>query len=58
VIADEHRPIGLLFGATASGRGVQPGTQRICVAALQVKGVPQIAVEEALWLVYAAMGVR
>ena len=57
VIADERRPVGLLFGATASGRGVHPGTERIRVAAIQVKGVPQIAVEEALWLVSAVMGV-
>ena len=50
VIADETRPLGLLFGATAAGRGVQPRTARMLLAAVQVKGVPEIAVEEAIWL--------
>jgi DNA/RNA-binding domain of Phe-tRNA-synthetase-like protein len=50
VIADEARPLGLLFGATASGRGVRPRTTRTILAAVQVKGVPDIAVEEAIWL--------
>ena len=55
VIADEHRPLALLFGATAEGRGVHPHTSRITLAALAVKGVPEIAVEEALWLARAAL---
>jgi DNA/RNA-binding domain of Phe-tRNA-synthetase-like protein len=50
VIADEARPLGLLFGATAAGRGVRPRTARTILAAVQVKGVPDIAVEEAIWL--------
>jgi DNA/RNA-binding domain of Phe-tRNA-synthetase-like protein len=50
VIADEARPLGLLFGATATGRGVRPRTRRTILAAVQVKGVPDIAVEEAIWL--------
>jgi DNA/RNA-binding domain of Phe-tRNA-synthetase-like protein len=49
-IADESRPVGLLFGPTAEGFGVGQDSRRIAVAAVQVKGVPQIAVEEALWL--------
>lgn len=49
-IADEERPIGLLFGTTGEGYGIEGGTRRIAVAAVQVKGVPQIAVEEALWM--------
>ena len=55
VIADERRPVGLLFGATASGRGVHPHTERIMLCSLAVKGVPDIAVEEALWLARAAL---
>jgi DNA/RNA-binding domain of Phe-tRNA-synthetase-like protein len=55
VIADELRPVALLFGATAEGRGVHPHTDRITLAALCVKGVPDIAVEEALWLAKAAL---
>jgi len=49
-IADEARPIGLLFGPTGEGLGVEKATRRIAIAAVQVKGVPQIAVEEALWM--------
>jgi DNA/RNA-binding domain of Phe-tRNA-synthetase-like protein len=51
VIADEAHPLGLLFGATAQGRGVHPQTKRTTVAAIQVRGVPELAVEEALWIV-------
>jgi DNA/RNA-binding domain of Phe-tRNA-synthetase-like protein len=50
VIADEARPLALLFGATGAGRGVQPRTKRTILASVQVKGVPDIAVEEAIWL--------
>jgi DNA/RNA-binding domain of Phe-tRNA-synthetase-like protein len=49
VIADEEAPVGLLFGATADGRAVGNDTRRIAIAALQVNGVPQIAIDEALW---------
>src|SRR5687767_602626 len=55
VIADQVRPLGLLFGATAAGRGVKPRTARMIVCAVQVKGVPEIAVEEAIWLVADVM---
>ncbi len=54
-IADEMKPVGLLFGSTAEGYGVERGTRRIAVAAIQVKGVPQIAVEEALWMAGATL---
>ena len=54
-IADEMRPVGLLFGSTAEGYGVERGTRRIAIAAVQVKGVPQIAVEEALWMAAATL---
>lgn len=49
-IADGSQPVGLLFGATAQGYAVEPGTRRVAIAAVQVKGVPQISVEEALWM--------
>jgi DNA/RNA-binding domain of Phe-tRNA-synthetase-like protein len=54
-IADESRPIGLLFGATADGYGIEPSSRRIAIVAVQVKGVPQIAVEEALWMAAATV---
>ena len=50
VIADSERPLGLLFGATAKGRGVVPKTKRTVLCAVAVAGVPDIAVEEAIWL--------
>jgi DNA/RNA-binding domain of Phe-tRNA-synthetase-like protein len=50
VVADEARPVSLLFGAMAAGRGVTPKTKRTVLVAIQVSGVPAIAVEEALWL--------
>ena len=55
VIADEARPLALLFGATGSGRGVTPKTERTMLAAVQVKGAPDIAVEEAIWLAASVM---
>jgi DNA/RNA-binding domain of Phe-tRNA-synthetase-like protein len=51
VIADERTPAGLLFGATSEAHGVGRDTRRIAIAAVQVEGVPQIAVDEALWMV-------
>jgi DNA/RNA-binding domain of Phe-tRNA-synthetase-like protein len=50
VVADERRPLSLLFGALAAGRGVSPKSKRTLLVAIQVAGVPAIAVEEALWL--------
>jgi DNA/RNA-binding domain of Phe-tRNA-synthetase-like protein len=55
VIADEVRPLALLFGALAAGRGVRPKTGRTLLCAIQVKGVPDIAAEEALWLAAGVM---
>ena len=55
VIADHARPLSLLFGALAAGRGVSPKTRRTAIVAVAVRGVPAIAVEEAIWLVVDAM---
>lgn len=49
VVADEDRPLSVLFGEIAQERGVTRRTERMVLAALRVKGVPSIAVEEALW---------
>jgi len=57
VIADERAPAALLFGAAGEGREVEKRTRRIAIAAIQVNGVPQIAVEEALWMVSATLEV-
>lgn len=49
VIADSSRSLAVLFGDVAEGRGVHPQTVRIMLCAVQVKGIPRIAIEEALW---------
>jgi DNA/RNA-binding domain of Phe-tRNA-synthetase-like protein len=49
VIADDRAALGLVFGDTAPGRGVDGDTSRIALCAIQVQGVPDISVEEALW---------
>ncbi len=54
-IADESRPVALLFGDTGEGYGVERSTRRIAIVAVQVNGVPQIAVEEALWMAAATV---
>jgi DNA/RNA-binding domain of Phe-tRNA-synthetase-like protein len=58
ILADERRPVSLLFGAIAEGRGVHPKTSRICLCAVKVKGIPDIAVEEALWLAATALALE
>jgi DNA/RNA-binding domain of Phe-tRNA-synthetase-like protein len=55
VIADEARPLGILFGRTAEGRRVRRGTNRVLVAAIGVRGVPDIALEEGLWVAGSAL---
>ena len=50
VIADQLHAIALVFGDTAPERGVAPETRRMQLCAVQVPGVPDISVEEALWI--------
>jgi DNA/RNA-binding domain of Phe-tRNA-synthetase-like protein len=54
-IADESAPLAVLFGPTGEGHGVERHSRRVALAAVQVKGVPQIAVEEALWMAAATL---
>jgi DNA/RNA-binding domain of Phe-tRNA-synthetase-like protein len=49
VVADDARPVALVLGEVAHDAGVTWDTQRMTLCALRVKGVPPIAVEEALW---------
>ena len=49
VVADEDRSLAVLFGDVAEECGVTPDSERMVLAALRVKGVPEISVEEALW---------
>ena len=57
VVADEFEPVGLLFGDMAREPSrPAPSTSRIAgVAAIEVEGVPQIAIEEALWMAAATV---
>ncbi len=55
VVADEKRSLGILFDRTAEGRGVKRGTSRVLLAAIGVRGVPDIALEEALWVAGSAL---
>jgi DNA/RNA-binding domain of Phe-tRNA-synthetase-like protein len=50
VVADERRVLAVLFGETAEGCGVQRSSERLLFAAVRVKGVPDVSVEEALWV--------
>jgi DNA/RNA-binding domain of Phe-tRNA-synthetase-like protein len=49
VVADEQRPLALLFGDAASDAAPGRSTTRLAIAAIRVKGVPGVSVEEALW---------
>ncbi len=51
LLADAAGPVGVLFGALVPGRGVTPATKRITLLSVQVAGVPDIHIEEALWTV-------
>lgn len=55
VLADETRPIGLLFGLDSTDHEVSKKTKRVALLAIQVSGVPDIAVEEAIWLAAGIM---
>ena len=49
VVADDHRSLAVLFGEISEDAGVTPETGSMVLAALRVKGVPEISLEEALW---------
>jgi DNA/RNA-binding domain of Phe-tRNA-synthetase-like protein len=50
VVADDARPVAMVLGDVSHAAGVTQSTERMTLCALRVKGVPPIAVEEALWL--------
>jgi DNA/RNA-binding domain of Phe-tRNA-synthetase-like protein len=51
VIADRERALAVLFADLDPDRGVTPRTKRMLLSTVQVEGVPDISVEEALWTV-------
>jgi DNA/RNA-binding domain of Phe-tRNA-synthetase-like protein len=55
VIADERGPVGLLFGEPTDWDGIEQVSRRLTIVAVQVDGVPQIAVDEALWMAAGAI---
>jgi DNA/RNA-binding domain of Phe-tRNA-synthetase-like protein len=55
-IADERGPLEPLFGGPPSAKhGVGAATRHVLLAAIQVKDVPDAAVDEALWLASSAL---
>ena len=55
VVADERRPLGILFDRTAEGAGREERDGRVMLVAIGVRGVPDIALEEALWVAGSAL---
>lgn len=55
VLADESRPLAILFGAAAKSAEPTRKTERTTLVAISVKGVPDVALEEALWVASSAM---
>jgi DNA/RNA-binding domain of Phe-tRNA-synthetase-like protein len=53
IVADENVPVDLLFGADAEDIGAD--ARRVAIVAVQVNGVPQMSVDEALWMVAATL---
>ena len=49
VLADDRRALASLFGEAADGVDAGRRTRRVALVAVRVRGVPMIAVEEALW---------
>lgn len=58
VVADAQHAVATLDGQVAPEYGVRKETTAMVLAALAAKGVPQIAVEEALWTVVETLQAR
>jgi DNA/RNA-binding domain of Phe-tRNA-synthetase-like protein len=57
VLADERRPLELLFGGDPSPDRADRDSPRVAIVAIQVKGVPQVSVDEALWIAVSTIGI-
>jgi len=53
-IADDRAPLQLLFGDDLTGAGAEEADQ-LALVAVQVKGVPQASINEALWIAGGAL---
>jgi DNA/RNA-binding domain of Phe-tRNA-synthetase-like protein len=49
VVADEVSPLAVLFGEIAPAHAVSPSTTRMTLFTVQVQGVPEIHVDEAMY---------
>jgi DNA/RNA-binding domain of Phe-tRNA-synthetase-like protein len=49
VVADGRHPVALLFGEVSPGHVPRASTTAVTLFAIQVAGVPELHVEEALW---------
>jgi DNA/RNA-binding domain of Phe-tRNA-synthetase-like protein len=55
VVADARGPLAVLFGELAPGHAAAARTRRLTLFAVQVAGVPELYVEEALWACRASL---
>lgn len=55
VVADSRCALALLFSQPAMRHRPKKGTRRLLLYALQVEGVPWLAVEESLWIACSAL---
>jgi DNA/RNA-binding domain of Phe-tRNA-synthetase-like protein len=55
VVADAAAPLAILFGELAGGHEPQGAAARLALFAVQVAGVPDLYVEEALWTCCSAL---
>ena len=51
MLSDTVRAVAAPFGPVDAAAPVTAATERIALAALEVKGVPEMSIEEALWTV-------
>jgi DNA/RNA-binding domain of Phe-tRNA-synthetase-like protein len=56
VVADSRTVHGLLFGALAPGHEISRRTRRMILFTIGVEGVPDIHLEEALWVCQDLLG--
>jgi hypothetical protein len=56
VVADAEAVHAMLFGEVAPGHAPAAETQRVALFTVRVEGVPQIHIEEALWICVEALG--
>ncbi len=55
MLADEKRVLGRLFEAPVASVAPEKSTERTTLIAIGVKGVPDIALEEGLWVAATAL---